>query len=81
MQPLGFCLPLGTIDFSFGIFFGFEISPLRVVYTETRRSFVHWITSVCAIVGGVATVAGIVDALIYRAERVVQQKIELGKQR
>ncbi|RKP37709.1 endoplasmic reticulum-golgi intermediate compartment protein 3 [Dimargaris cristalligena] len=63
-----------------GLFFNFEISPMRVIYTEHRKSLSHFLTSLCAIVGGIFTVAGIVDAFIYRAENVIRQKVELGKQ-
>jgi hypothetical protein len=38
-----------------GAFFMFEISPILVQLTETSRSFMHFLTSVCAIIGGVFT--------------------------
>jgi len=37
------------------------------------------LTGVCAIVGGIFTVAGMIDGVIYRAERSLKRKIELGK--
>uniref|UniRef100_A0A674N3H7 Endoplasmic reticulum-Golgi intermediate compartment protein n=1 Tax=Takifugu rubripes TaxID=31033 RepID=A0A674N3H7_TAKRU len=43
------------------------------------RSFTHFLTGVCAIIGGVFTVAGLIDSLIYHSARVIQKKIELGK--
>lgn len=36
--------------------------------TEERSTFLHFLTSVCAIVGGVFTVAGILDSLLYTGE-------------
>ncbi|KAJ1925419.1 ER-derived vesicles protein erv46 [Tieghemiomyces parasiticus] len=63
-----------------GVFFNYEISPMRVIYAENRKSLSHFLTSLCAIVGGIFTVAGIVDAFIYRAETVLRKKVELGKQ-
>jgi len=52
-----------------GAFFNFEISPLLVVHAETRQSFAHFLTSTCAIVGGVLTVASLVDSLLFVTER------------
>lgn len=62
-----------------GIFFSYELSPLMVKYTEREKSFGHFATNLCAIVGGVFTVAGIIDALLYHSVRAIQRKVELGK--
>ncbi|KAI3504439.1 hypothetical protein L1887_25908 [Cichorium endivia] len=58
--------------------FHFEPSPMQILVTEIPKSFSHFITHVCAIVGGVFTVAGILDSLLYNTMRLVK-KIELGK--
>lgn len=50
---------------SASVFFNYEISPLQVISRETRESFAHFATSLCAIVGGVLTIAGLVDSLVY----------------
>ncbi|KNC81331.1 hypothetical protein SARC_06349 [Sphaeroforma arctica JP610] len=55
-----------------GVFFNLEMSAIKVVMTEERRSLARFLTSVCAIVGGVFTVAGLVDATIYRSSRAIQ---------
>ncbi|KAJ3048652.1 Endoplasmic reticulum-Golgi intermediate compartment protein 3 [Rhizophlyctis rosea] len=62
-----------------GVFFNFDISPMLVVYTEYKKPFAHFLTDVCAIVGGVFTVAGILDSFIYTAEKTLKKKMELGK--
>lgn len=62
-----------------GAFFQYELSPLMVKYTERERSFGHFITNVCAIIGGVYTVAGLIDSVLYHSVRLIQRKIELGK--
>lgn len=62
-----------------GIFFSYELSPLMVKFTEKVKSFGHFATNVCAIVGGVFTVAGLVDSFLYHSLRAIQKKIELGK--
>ncbi|EZA53366.1 Endoplasmic reticulum-Golgi intermediate compartment protein [Ooceraea biroi] len=62
-----------------GIFFSYELSPLMVKYTEKAKSFGHFATNTCAIIGGVFTVAGLIDSLLYHSVRAIQKKIELGK--
>ncbi|CAO3685578.1 unnamed protein product [Umbelopsis vinacea] len=62
-----------------GVFFNLDISPMMVIYQETRPSLTSFITGVCAIVGGIFTVAGIIDSVLYRAERQFRKKMELGK--
>ncbi|GAB1606338.1 Hypothetical predicted protein [Argonauta hians] len=62
-----------------GMFIIYELSPMMVSYTEKRRSFMHFLTGVCAIVGGIFTVAGLIDSMIYHSSRAIQKKIELGK--
>ncbi|KAL6530948.1 Protein disulfide-isomerase 5-4 [Orobanche hederae] len=58
--------------------FHLELSPMQVVITENQKSFSHFITNVCAIIGGVFTVAGIVDSILHNTIRAMK-KIELGK--
>ncbi|KAE8637502.1 hypothetical protein CSA_004758 [Cucumis sativus] len=58
--------------------FHFVLSPMQVVITENQKSFSHFITNVCAIIGGVFTVAGILDALLHNTIRLMK-KVELGK--
>ena len=52
---------------------------LQVRFSEARSSFLHFVTSVCAIVGGVFTVSGIIDSGLYHGTRVLRKKMELGK--
>ncbi len=51
----------------------------QVHIAETKSSFLHFVTSVCAIVGGVFTVSGIVDACVYRGQQLIRKKMELGQ--
>jgi hypothetical protein len=52
---------------------------MLVTYTEYKKPFAHFMTDVCAIVGGIFTVAGIIDSIIYTAEKSLQRKMDLGK--
>ncbi|XP_071741615.1 uncharacterized protein [Rutidosis leptorrhynchoides] len=62
-----------------GVFFFYDLSAIKVTYTETRTSFLHFLTNICAIVGGIFTVAGIVDSFIYHGQRALKKKREIGK--
>ena len=62
-----------------GVFLSFDISPMLIIYKEYRKPFTHFLTDICAVVGGVFTVAGIVDGLLYSAEKRLKQKMEIGK--
>ena len=61
-----------------GVIISYEIAPIAVIKSETRRSWVHFATSVCAIIGGLFTVSSIVDAAIYRTNKMLIKQ-ELGK--
>jgi len=58
--------------------FHFEPSPMQVLVSEVPKSFSHFITNVCAIIGGVFTVAGILESVLHNTIRLVK-KVELGK--
>ncbi|KAL7320592.1 ER-derived vesicles protein erv46 [Mucor circinelloides] len=62
-----------------GVFFMLEISPMQISYKETRKSFGSLLTGVLAIIGGVYTVAGLIDRVVYRAEKAYKKKVEMGK--
>ncbi|XP_022013047.1 endoplasmic reticulum-Golgi intermediate compartment protein 3 [Helianthus annuus] len=62
-----------------GVFFFYELSPIKVTFTEEHVSFLHFLTNVCAIIGGVFTVSGILDSFIYHGQRAIRKKIEIGK--
>ncbi|KAG2438865.1 hypothetical protein HYH02_010663 [Chlamydomonas schloesseri] len=62
-----------------GVFFFYDLSPIKVKIVEHSSSFLSFLTSVCAIVGGVFTVSGIVDAFVYTGTRLIKKKMELGK--
>lgn len=56
-----------------------DISPMLITYREERSSFASFLTGVCAIIGGIFTVAGLFDRVVYRAERSLKKKMDLGK--
>ncbi|KAJ0242189.1 hypothetical protein HA466_0206860 [Hirschfeldia incana] len=58
--------------------FHFDLSPMQVLISENPKSFSHFLTNVCAIIGGVFTVAGILDS-IFQSTYGIMKKVELGK--
>ncbi|CAN6997501.1 unnamed protein product [Brassica oleracea var. botrytis] len=58
--------------------FHFELSPMQILITENPKSLSHFITNLCAIIGGVFTVAGIIDSIFHNTIRLIK-KVELGK--
>ncbi|KAF9165334.1 Endoplasmic reticulum-Golgi intermediate compartment protein 3 [Actinomortierella ambigua] len=62
-----------------GVFFNFDISPMLVIQVEERKPFTSFLTGVCAIIGGIFTVASILDSFIWRAEKSIRKKMEVGK--
>ncbi|PON63859.1 Endoplasmic reticulum vesicle transporter, C-terminal [Parasponia andersonii] len=62
-----------------GVFFYYDFSPIKVTFKEERVPFLHFITHICAIVGGIFTIAGIVDSFVYHGQRAMKKKMEIGK--
>ena len=58
----------------------FDFSPIQVTVTEKRKELYHFVTTLCAIIGGVFTVAGMLDSTAFAASRVMKKKVEIGKQ-
>ncbi len=50
-----------------GLFMVYEISPFMVQSTVRSVPFTHFLTQLCAIIGGVFTVSGIIDSVLYNA--------------
>lgn len=69
-SPMGRFIP--------AIWFKYDLNPITVRYHEKRPPFYTFITTVCAIVGGTFTVAGIIDSAIFTASEMFK-KFEIGK--
>ena len=46
----------------------------QIVVRERPRHYYHFLTTVCAVLGGVFTCAGILDAILYNGERFVKRR-------
>ena len=60
------------------LIFRYDLNPITVRYHESRPPLYHFLTTICAIVGGTFTVAGIIDSCIFSATEIFK-KFELGK--
>ncbi|KAK0588854.1 hypothetical protein LWI29_006255 [Acer saccharum] len=62
-----------------GVFFFYDLSPIKVTFKEEHISFLHFLTNICAIIGGTFAMAGIIDAFIYHGQKTIKKKMEIGK--
>ena len=62
-----------------GLYFVYEFSPLRSVIRETHLPFFELCTSLCAILGGVFTMMGMVDSVLYSMSKEVKRKSKSGE--
>ncbi|CAA7392996.1 unnamed protein product [Spirodela intermedia] len=58
-----------------GIFFYYDFSPIKVIFTEENASILHFLTNLCAIIGGIFTISGIIDTFVYYGQRAIKKKI------
>ncbi|KAJ6811829.1 endoplasmic reticulum-Golgi intermediate compartment protein 3-like [Iris pallida] len=70
---------MGRIQSLPGVFFFYDLSPIKVTFTDKHVPFLHFLTNVCAIIGGLFTVSGILDSFIYHGQRAIKKKMEIGK--
>ena len=61
------------------LFFKYDLSPITIEYKFTRMSFLTFLINIFAILGGVFTVAGIIDAIIHRSVLLLLRKAEMNK--
>ncbi|KAL6269698.1 hypothetical protein ACE6H2_026609 [Prunus campanulata] len=70
---------LGRSQLLPGVFFFYDLSPIKVTLKEEHAPFLHFMTNICAIVGGIFTVAGLIDSFVYHGRRAMKKKMEIGK--
>lgn len=61
------------------LYFRYDFSPVTVRYKETCESFSHFLVQICAVIGGVFTVAGLVDSLLHTSIVELGKKAQIGK--
>ncbi|MFQ6664514.1 hypothetical protein Gotur_031599 [Gossypium turneri] len=59
--------PMKEYDRSWpAVYFLYDLSPITVTIKEERRSFLHFITRLCAVLGGTFALTGMLDRWMYR---------------
>ena len=61
------------------IHFRYDLSPITVEYKLHKETLLNFIINICAILGGVFTVTGIIDAIIHKSVVILLRKAELNK--
>jgi hypothetical protein len=59
--------PYGQLSALPGAFFVFDLSPFVVKVDNDRVPLTHFLTNICAIIGGVVSIAGFVDSFMYNS--------------
>ncbi|EOD33176.1 hypothetical protein EMIHUDRAFT_426590 [Emiliania huxleyi CCMP1516] len=59
--------------------FSYDMSPMQVLVQTERKSLASFLTQLCAIIGGVFTVTGLVDGVVYHGSATLKRKMQLGK--
>lgn len=62
-----------------GLFFRYDLSPVTVKFSLTKESFFRFLVQICAIIGGIFTVAGIIDAILHKSVVNILKKAQIGK--
>jgi hypothetical protein len=60
-------MPNGELVSLPGVFFVYRFTPFMVQKMDKVKPMSHFLVSVCAIIGGVFTVAGMLDSLLYKS--------------
>jgi hypothetical protein len=55
------------------------MSPITVKYFQYKENFLHFLTQICAIIGGIFAVTGIIDALVHKSVVSILKKASMGK--
>ena len=61
------------------LYFKYDLSPITIEYKHTKMSFLTFLINIFAILGGVFTIAGIIDAIIHKSVLVLLRKAEMNK--
>jgi hypothetical protein len=59
--------------------FNYDFSAMTICKTQKRKPFTSFMTGLCAIVGGIYTIAALTDSLLFRAQRTLFTKTQTGK--
>ena len=55
--------------------FSYDVSPMRVVLREETKPVLDWTLGMCALMGGVYTCSGLLEAFISNGVSVVKRRV------
>jgi hypothetical protein len=61
------------------LYFRYDLSPVTVKFTKAKESFLHFVVQICAIIGGIFTIAGIIDSILHKSVVQMIKKAQMGK--
>lgn len=61
------------------LYLRYDFSPVTVRYTENRESVSHFLVQICAVIGGIFTIAGLVDNFVHKGIVHLAKKAQVGK--
>jgi hypothetical protein len=61
------------------LYLRYDFSPVTVRYQERKEGLAHFLVQICAVVGGMFTVAGLLDSVLHKSIVHLANKAELGK--
>ena len=69
---------VGTLEMAMtkipGVFFFYQPSPYMIRVSKESKPFTRFLTSTFAIVGGVLTIAGILDSLLFHCTKCIEER-------
>ena len=54
--------------------FHYDISPVKVVMKEEAKTWASYVTGLCAVIGGIYTVIGLIDNVLYHGSNTILKK-------
>ncbi|KAL3363600.1 hypothetical protein AABB24_012721 [Solanum stoloniferum] len=67
--------PINEFDRTWpAVYFLYDLSPITVTIREERRNFLHFITRLCAVLGGTFALTGMLDKWMFRFLEAVMKK-------
>jgi len=61
------------------LYIRYDFSPVTVRYTEKREATSHFLVQICAVIGGIFTIAGLLDSVLHKGIVVLAKKAQIGK--
>ena len=55
--------------------FHYDISPVMVVVQEETQGFASFVTKICAVIGGIYTVVGLLDSVLYHTSESIKKSM------